>query len=153
MGLFSLKGTIISLGQSTFWPDGQIYSWIEIQDETGQRFNVSKVFATNAVLSLVDNDYTGEFFLEEIKGKKRLFGVKLNTGAAAYDELDARARVGGLLFLQGIPMLLVFGLGLIFMVQGLFYLFTSNNAARRAMFYGTDIEEASRLRKQEPIRI
>ncbi|MCC8957610.1 hypothetical protein H8B02_30515 [Bradyrhizobium sp. Pear77] len=154
MGLFSIKGTITAYGQHDILKDGCIYQWIEMQDEHGQRINVSKVFATNAILSLLVNlNIGGEFYFETIRGKKRLFGVKSMDGAVAFDEMNARARVGGLLFLQGVPLLLIFGLGAIPMAMGLFYLFTPNDSARREIFYGSDRDEAIRLRQQVPIRI
>lgn len=41
MSLFSLKGTVTSIGGGTLLPHGTLYDFIEITDERGRIYNVS----------------------------------------------------------------------------------------------------------------
>ncbi len=108
MGLFSIHGKIIAIGQSSIWNDGQIYQWIEIEDTNGQRINVSKVVVENEVMSLAGMGATGEFFFEKLnRSTKRIFGIKWTTGEAAFANRNVRARIGLQFILMGFPLLLL----------------------------------------------
>jgi hypothetical protein len=153
MKRFSVKGTVRALGQVEINKELQYYSWIEIQREDGQLFRIEKVAVGNAVLSMFDNGYEGEFFFDSLSDKKRLFGIKLAGGAVAYDETNLNVAVGMHTIAQGIPMLILFGFGIFWIILGIYYIVTQDEDGRHRMFYGADPAEAQRLKKQVPVRI
>jgi hypothetical protein len=154
VGLFSIRGQITAVGQSNIWHDGKVYQWIEIEDTTGQRINVSKVVVQNEVMSLACQGATGEFFFEKMNSRaKRMFGIKWNSGEVAFDAKNVRSRIGLLYILYGFPLLLLWGIGLLVMAYGLYLVFSPNDSERKMMFYGTDQQEAQRIHRQVPIRI
>ena len=152
MGLFSIKGHVTAIGQHQILKDAYIYHWIECEDSTGQRINVSNVAVTNEVLSLFNVGMAGELYFESLGSKKQLFGIKTAEGQVAYEETSMRGKIAGTCILAGIPLLYIWGMGIPFILFGLFLLITQGPFSRKKCFYGSDQQEAERLRRQVPIR-
>lgn len=153
MGLIVIKGRVTALGQHILLREGCVFPWIECEDETGQIINVSNVIVTNDVYSLLDAGMVGELYFESLGSKKQLFGIKRSDGRVAYDEKSLRAKIAGKWMLVGLPLLYFWGFGIPFILYGLALHLMQTPASRKQFFYGSDRQEAERLRRQVPIRI
>lgn len=153
MALIVIKGRVTTLGQHILLTDGCIYPWIECEDESGQIINVSNVVVTNDVYSIFDAGMVGELYFESLGSKKQLFGIKRSDGRVAYDEKSLRGKIAGKWILVGIPLLYLWGMGIPFILYGLILHLMQTPGSRKQFFYGSDQQEAERLRRQVPIRI
>lgn len=158
MGVFTLTGTIVSIGQSMFDLRGTGYAFIEIVEPSGRRVMVQKVAVGNQVLSAVNLGCKGEFFFDKVFVSfgcvSQLWGVKTQDGLVAFEDSNIRRYpvvmnlcfgfIGSLLVV-GIPFLV---LGLLQWI-GLIL----RAGQRKRLFYGNDYREANRLRQQQAVRI
>ena len=154
MGLFTLRGTITAIGQSTFTNGGFNYAYVEFTEADGRRISVRKLSVGNLVSPTIGLGHAGEFFFDKwgIWGVW-LWGVKTTDGFVAFERAPFKTVAIGLLLIGvvGLPFLLL-GIPFLFFA-GLLLSKSLQTGARKRMFYGNDRAEAERLRSREAIRI
>jgi hypothetical protein len=138
MSLFELVGTITSIGQSVFNNDGAVYAYVEISDGEGRRTLVEKVGVCNDVGSRLALGLSGRFYVDRFfrSGSLRcqLWGLKTDRDMVI-DATDLRVRIAVIKILQGIPAILVLGLGLFFIGSGIGLLAQCARNNRRKFFF------------------
>ncbi|MEH2476233.1 hypothetical protein V1281_002598 [Nitrobacteraceae bacterium AZCC 2161] len=122
MGLFSISGTIASIGQSTFNESRQVYAFIEIVDGAKNRFMVERVVVSNDINSNVSPGLQGVFFFDQMHGgakfKSQLWGVK-SSNWIMVDRQNIRKWVNASNIICGTLLLPLFGVGLISLLPAL----------------------------------
>jgi hypothetical protein len=138
MSLFELVGTITSIGQSVFSNDGTVYAYLEISDAEGRRTLVERVGVCNDVGSRLALGLSGRFYVDRFfrSGNLRcqLWGVKTERDMVI-DATDLRVRIAVIKILQGIPGILVLGLGLFFIASGIGLLVQCARNDRKKFFF------------------
>lgn len=150
MGLIGINGRVTALGQPILLKDGCIYNWIECEDKSGQIINLSNVTVTKDVSSLCDVGMVGELYFESLGSEKQLFGIKRSDGRVAYDKQSLRGKIAIWCMLVGIPLLFIWGVGILLILSGLTLILMQTPASRKRFFYGPDQQEAEPLRRQVP---
>jgi hypothetical protein len=159
VGIYSITGTIRSIGQCEFTNWWTKYAFIEIVEPSRRRVLLQNVSVGNQVAPAIAAGVEGEFFIDRMfvllsPKAKQLWGVKTNDGMVAYDR-GIRMPITWFHLVLGLVLTPLFGLGLPILLLGLVQLLKLIGmvGARQQMFYGDDRSEAHRLRRQEAVRL
>ncbi len=159
MGVFNVTGTIAAIGQCEFNNRGTLYAFIDIVEPSGRRVSVQNVAIGNQVAPAIVLGTAGEFFFDKlfVPGRRfvsQMWGVKTSDGLVALDN-NMRTSQAFLNVIVGVVALPLLGLGIPFLVLGIFQLFqlVALAGTRQERFYGKDCDEARRLRAQQTVRI
>ncbi len=153
--LFSVKGTVTTVGQSLFDNNGEIFAYIEVTESSGRRVMIEKVAIHNDIRMIFQMGLTGEFFVDRIfrSGQVRcqLWGIKTGD-REIFDRKNLRLYSGLSHLMYGLVIIPIFGLGLILVIPAALRLCRCIGAPRRRMFYGSGV---SRMRapQQQVMRI
>lgn len=160
MGIFTITGTVVAIGQSMFDNRDTLYAFVEIVEPNGRRVLVQNVAVGNEVLAALNLGSKGEFFFDKIlvvDGPgfvSQLWGVKAHEGLVAFDNANLRIHVVfknlivgliGSLLVIGIP-LFIFGL-----IQSVPLILQAGK--RKQLFFWSDRAVTKRLRQQQTARI
>lgn len=104
---------------------------------------IEKMGVFNDVGAVLAQGLTGRFYVDRILNgagglRCQLFGIRSDR-AVVLDSKDLRKRIAALRLIDGIAMLPVLGLGLIFLVQGIILMVHCERHDRRRSFYGGSV--------------
>ena len=159
MSLFSVRGTVSGVGASTFNIFGGRFAFVEFQEESGRLVRVENVSAFADVQPAIEVGAEGEFFFDRIlfssiNPTRQLYAARAG-GRSIYCDKSLRDNSIGCGIVFGLPLLLVFGLGLIPISIAVCQVVKSLMmfGKRHKAFYGNDPALASQLKRQEAVRM
>lgn len=138
MSLIEVEGTVTAIGQSQFDNDVTIYAYIDVTGSAGGKTHIEKVAVFNDIGAALALGVSGTFYVDRIfRGASaircQLWGLRTEK-TAVIDSFDLRTRLILYKLLVGIPTILFFGLGLLYVAEAIYLLATRGD--RKRFFLG-----------------